>query len=456
MRRVLAVSLVVMVVIEAMGQPPGPTPVPSPLLPSARPAQEADSGAAEAAGLLDLPGGIPVSQPLQPTGPEPMPVVAPPASGKTDDVVLEVKVEPPSACGPLGPCWHSLELLYWWPARQPIPPLVFGRRAGSALSGSGHHLQLLAGGQAIDSQPSAGGRFRLGSSLNTEQTLGLEVAYFFLGTRSFTQNVRNWGGHGLSFFGLGYTDATTGTNELLTLGQTGSLFSTLDLSTSVRVQGWEVNTVANAFAGALVQLNTILGYRYFMANEGLRIEQQQYRYRGIGGIAATADQFDAHNRFHGGQVGLSADLRGRVVFCELVAKVAFGQNYQVVKTEGMTHLWLSGTGGTTLQTYGGSGILVQPSNFGRELRGVFAVLPEGSVKLGFRWGESGRLYVGYNFIYLSDAVRPGDQIDRTLNPAQIPLVSGAPPVYDADRPTRLFHRSDFWVQGVVIGLETRY
>jgi hypothetical protein len=29
-------------------------------------------------------------------------------------------------------------------------------------------------------------------------------------------------------------------------------------------------------------------------------------------------------------------------------------------------------------------------------------------------------------------------------------------VYGADRPARIVNRSDFWVQGLVIGLETRY
>jgi hypothetical protein len=84
------------------------------------------------------------------------------------------------------------------------------------------------------------------------------------------------------------------------------------------------------------------------------------------------------------------------------------------------------------------------------------VLPEGTFKFGFRLGDAARIYVGYSVIYLSDAVRPGDQIDRTLHASQIPLSSGDAPVYGSDRPSRLFNRSDFWTQGLTIGLETRY
>ncbi|MBY0461491.1 MAG: BBP7 family outer membrane beta-barrel protein, partial [Gemmataceae bacterium] len=99
---------------------------------------------------------------------------------------------------------------------------------------------------------------------------------------------------------------------------------------------------------------------------------------------------------------------------------------------------------------------VQPSNFGRTAGGVFAVVPEGTVKFGFRLGDSARVYLGYSFLYLSDAVRPGDQIDRTLSPSQLPIVSGNGPVSTADRPARVVNRSDLWVQGLMIGLEARY
>jgi hypothetical protein len=53
-------------------------------------------------------------------------------------------------------------------------------------------------------------------------------------------------------------------------------------------------------------------------------------------------------------------------------------------------------------------------------------------------------------------VRPGDQIDRSVNPTQIPLVAGASPYVGAVRPQATFVHSDFWVQGLVIGFESRF
>ncbi len=442
MRTVLAVIAFAFVTGGLRAQP---TPVAPPLPPPAPlpPGQVVANPLPPAGGdPAALPGGKDVSQPLQPVGPAVVDAPAP--------ALPPIKSIPPERVhGPLGPGWDDFQLLFWWPTRQPVPALVFGTRSGLPPLPGTNDTRLLAGGHALGSQPSAGGRFTLGSAITTDETVGLEATYLFLGTRTFRQNVRNSGG--VQSFGLPYTNATTGASEILTLARPGVSDSALVASTSVRVQGWEVNTVANVLDEKHVKVNALLGWRYFQVHEGLRIEQTQLRYTPDAGVFRTADQFDAHNRFHGGQLGLHTDMRRGVVFCEMTAKVAFGQTYEVVKQEGMSILQTSAT-----RAFGGSGIYVQPSSAGRTANGVFAVVPEGTVKFGFRIGDAGRLFVGYSFIYLSDAVRPGDQIDRTLNPAQVPLVSGTAPVYGADRPSRLFTRSDFWTQGLTIGLETRY
>jgi hypothetical protein len=59
-------------------------------------------------------------------------------------------------------------------------------------------------------------------------------------------------------------------------------------------------------------------------------------------------------------------------------------------------------------------------------------------------------------LYLSDLVRPGDQIDRTLNPIQIASLNSGAAFSGADRPRVPFARSEFWTQGLIVGLETRY
>ncbi len=430
--------------LAAQPTPPAPPlPPPAPLPPG----QVVANPLPPASGELPLPGGKEVSQPLQPVGPAAVDAPAPaPASPAPSVVLPPVKSIPPERPhGPLGPAWNDIQFLNWWPERPPVPPLLFGTNSGQPPAPGQYDTRLLAGGRAFTSQPSAGGRFTLGFAVDREETLGLEATYFFLGSRKSGEYVQN---SGAQSFGVPYTNAVTGASEILTLAQPGVANSIFSATSSVRVQGWEVNGIANIMDEKYLKLNAIVGWRYLQVNEWLQLDQTQLS---GAGTARTMDQFNTQNRFNGGQLGLHADVRRGLVFCEMTAKVAFGQNYEVVNNDGYTVLQTSAT-----RVIGNSGLYVQPSSAGRTANGVFAVVPEGTIKFGFRVGESGRLYVGYSIIYLSDAVRPGDQIDRTLNPAQVPLVSGTAPLAGADRPSRLFNRSDFWAQGLIVGLETRF
>jgi hypothetical protein len=64
-----------------------------------------------------------------------------------------------------------------------------------------------------------------------------------------------------------------------------------------------------------------------------------------------------------------------------------------------------------------------------------------------------RARVGYTFLYVSSVVRPGDQIDRAINPHQVPIdqdfgLPGGP-----NRPAPELRATQFWAQGINFGLE---
>ena len=171
--------------------------------------------------------------------------------------------------------------------------------------------------------------------------------------------------------------------------------------------------------------------------------------------ALAADQFDAHNRFHGGQFGLTADLARGSVYLEMTGKIGIGQSIGVVKISGQGAA-ITPSNAQPLQYYG-SGVLGQSTNSGRFVKSSFAVLPEAIVKVGYKFKDYSRIYLGYNFLYLSDAVHSGDQVDRIIDPSQIPLFSRpGGPNGTSDHPTPLLTRSDFWAQGLMLGLEYRY
>ena len=92
-------------------------------------------------------------------------------------------------------------------------------------------------------------------------------------------------------------------------------------------------------------------------------------------------------------------------------------------------------------------MLALPSNMGSFSQTRFAVVPEVALKLGYQVTSQLRIHAGYDFLYWSNVVRPGNVIDTGINPTQIP----PGPIAGVSRPLPRLDGSDFWAQGVNLG-----
>jgi hypothetical protein len=350
--------------------------------------------------------------------------------------------------GALGRAWQRMEYLLWWIKDTELPPLAAGNPTTAASLDSDSTLVLIGGD--LSNQEHSGGRFTLGFALDPAQTVGLEGTYCFLGTRTTSAATSSTGAPETPALGVPFRDLTTGAEQAVLVAFPGFASGGVAVSSSARVQGFEVNTVANLIQRPGFQLDGLAGFRFLQVHEGLQLAFASQRFASDNGTTmrlGSVDQFDGHNRFYGGQVGLRAELRRGPVFVALAGKVALGDAVQVVRLSGISRVAHAVRRG---------GIFALPSNSGRYERDQFAVVPEGSVRLGVYLNPKTRLYVGYDFLYLSDAARPADQIDRRLNPSQVPVFTRGGNLLGAPRPLFAFRDSDFWAQGLVLGLEYRY
>ena len=69
-----------------------------------------------------------------------------------------------------------------------------------------------------------------------------------------------------------------------------------------------------------------------------------------------------------------------------------------------------------------------------------------SLKCGFT------AVIGYRFMYWTDVARAGQQIDTGINTSQIPPGT----LTGAARPSPAMHFTDFWAQGLNVGLECAF
>jgi len=198
------------------------------------------------------------------------------------------------------------------------------------------------------------------------------------------------------------------------------------------------------------RVDAVAGYRFFRLDDSVTINDRTFT-PAVGFFAPTLftsrDQFVAHNQFHGAEVGLIAQRYYGPWSLETTLKVAFGNVNQQVSVAGFNTITVAGVPVSNV-----GGLLAQPSNIGTYTRNRFAVLPELGMNLKYDLSCNWRALVGYNFTYLSQAVRSGNQLDLRLNPTQIPpgsLAGRALPAFS-------FKENNYFLQGINLGLEYRY
>ncbi len=287
----------------------------------------------------------------------------------------------------------------------------------------------------MDDDPFSGLRFTLGFWINDEHTLGLEGGGFFLGSRS---NDFAAGGNGAGdspTIGRPFFNANTGREDAELVASPNLLAGTVAVHSSSRLAGGDIDGIFNIDCCCCNRLDAICGFRYVQLNDGLGVGENLAIAPNVPGAGGTTfaiqDQFDTVNRFYGGQIGLRDEVRRGRFFVDVSGTVALGAVQEVVDVGGATVI--TPPGGAAVVRDGG--LLALPTNIGRHTQSRFAVLPEVGLNVGYQLTDGIRVYTGYNFLYLSNVVRPGDQIDRVLNPTQVPVSGGTGALVGApDRP----------------------
>jgi hypothetical protein len=343
--------------------------------------------------------------------------------------------------------WFSTEYLLWWVSKGPLStPLVTTGSPTDAPPGALGQpgTQVLFGGSGLDYGTFSGLRATLGGYFGAQGTLGFEVSGFLLERRSvgFSASSDAAGNPGLY---VPLFNTLTGAEGSFTVADV--LFpssGSIAVASEMRLWGLEGSILAKVRRDANFSLDLLVGYRYLQLTENIHIDASFNDPETQ--IQGTAyDQFATRNCFSGGQIGGRLALYRGPISLELQAEVALGDNSQQVAINGSTFQTGAGLVAPTLTP---GGMLTAPSNISTTTHDVFAVVPEARIKVGYDILPHLRATVGYDFLYWSGVVRPGDQIDRVVNPTQ---QFGGTLVGEA-RPTPLFQRTGLVAHGVSFGL----
>ncbi len=218
--------------------------------------------------------------------------------------------------------------------------------------------------------------------------------------------------------------------------------------------GRQANLRSNLCCGCNWYIDALVGWAYFGLHESLTVEEDLAVTSSLnpnlpaGSTFVVKDSFSTSNNFNGGQVGLAGEYRLGRWSIDGRGTVAFGVTQQFVSIDGSTISQAPGQAPTVSE----GGLLAQTSNIGRYTHNQFGVIPQIGLNLGYQFTNHIRGFIGYNFLYWSSVVRPGNQVDPVVNPNLIPPAQPGGPA----RPAFVFNGSDFWAQGITFGLDIRW
>jgi hypothetical protein len=364
------------------------------------------------------------------------------------------------------------EFLLWTTRGFHLPPLVttaspFDPEATRAALGFGN-TSLLFGDTNTTGGLRPGARFTLGYNFDPCGLCAIEANFFFLAPRHqdafFSSDINPVLGRPFFNINTGQQDRELSTSPGLLPGDVFNGVGALQVFTSTRLLGAELNHRRLLCCGCDYEVTGLVGFRYLDLNDRLRIEENIVSLRDIPGNPGNPpisragdqilvfDQFNTSNRFYGGQLGLNAEWRRGAWYLDTGVKVALGVTHQTIDIDGGQRITsLDGR----VQNFRG-GLLALPSNIGHFSQSRFGFVPEVGVKVGYSFTENIRAFVGFDWLYWSSVVRPGDQIDLALDANAIPN-SGAPfPPAGQVRPRVPFRTSSYWALGLNAGLEIRY
>jgi hypothetical protein len=364
----------------------------------------------------------------------------------------------------------SAEYLMWWTRGTQLPVLASTSSTPyNGFLGVGDTVPVL-GGDRFGQTLHTGGRFGLGWWFTEQQCRGIETRVFFLGRNGTTADVNSNQYPLLArpFYNTNgdptLLPAVTGIRTT-PVGSFSELVARPDLAVggvAARLEntmwGAEVNYRRNLSCYPCARLEAIAGFRYLNFKEELTVTESFARNGTATSVPTPAvagvltDQFRVENNFYGGQVGLVGEIRRGRWALDGRASVAFGTVHQQVEING-GQLLLMPNGTTAAYT---GGLLALPgANIGTYSQSKFAVMPEVGFNVGYYVTPHLKVFVGYNFLYLSSVIRAADTIDTTIDAARVPNLfpPGIAPVPGVPHPAPQFRTTDFFAQGINFGLQ---
>lgn len=390
----------------------------------------------------DLPPSLPPASTILPA---PTSAVAAETQGPSNR--LEKRMDSPRRTSTT---YARADYLLWWMSAPRVPLLATtGPLATSGVVGQPGTLPLI-GPRELDTSGRSGGRFTFGWS--PDDDWGIEGEYFFLSPESTRL------GAGSGSYALVSRPYFSQQN-----GETASVVvapflasGVLSVESSSRIDGFHAALTKNLGDLGGFHATALGGFRYLDFREDLTVTESiltgPRALDPLNTRIGVRDSFSTRNRFYGAMLGLNADQCFGRFDVRVRGSISLGAVEQQQDIAGAFSRQVPGQ----VATFSPRGLFATPSNNGRYSRTEFGAIPEAGVALGYHLTQKVHVTAGYQLLYVSNVLRPGDQLDRVIDSS---LISSPPPgavAGSGTRPAPMFRDTDLFLHGLTFGLEVRW
>jgi hypothetical protein len=350
--------------------------------------------------------------------------------------------------------WATAEYLFTWFSGDRLPPLVTTSPGGTPQATAGipglPTTTTLFGGDVVNTDLRSGMRLGVGYWFQPERTCGIEAGMMLVESQSA---IFQGNSTGTPILARPFFDASTNNLATVLIAFPGVSSGAISArASSGNFYEAHVDLTENVFDIGWARLDSLLGYRFFRYDEGVRIRQNITNSPQF--VAGTqflgSDDFATENTFHGGDFGLRTTFQRDDYSLTLLTKLAVGRVSRGIEISGGQLIEVPGVAPVTHI----GNLLALPSNIGHFHTDDWTLLPELGVTFGWKATHNVWVTFGYSVLWLDRIARVGDQIDFTVNSTMLPQSTVTPT--GPTRPTFTFFRNDVWLQSLSLGVEVTF
>jgi hypothetical protein len=347
--------------------------------------------------------------------------------------------------------WARAEWWVGWIKNATFPPLVTVGpttvpRPG-ALDQDGTMIRF---GGIVEANERQGARVHVGTWLDDDEAVGIELGYGFLAKRAAYFELTS---PGTPVIARPFLNVNTGLQDASLVSYPALASGTVTVRSPTSLHSGDLSVLLALNCSHDYPLHLIAGLRYLRLEDDLDVMETVQVGPGPAAVAGQLirvhDRYDCDTDFFGAHVGLSGAYRVRRLELLATAKCAIGLGHEIVNTSGTTSF--DGPGGPNTLPAG----LLVAGNGGRQVHDTFAVVPEVDLQARFEVTRHLVISAGYSFLYWNQVARSGQQVDLRVNPDLVPTSAtfGNP---TGPAPRSAVQDADFWVHGLHFGVELRF